>query len=52
MNSLNTAKAPSIKLDSFSKKPVENRYVMFIVDRIFMHGTLSKNPRIIKKSMV
>jgi hypothetical protein len=52
MNSLNTAKAPSIKLDSFSKKPVENRYVMFIVNRIFVHDTLSKSPRIIKKSMV
>jgi hypothetical protein len=36
--------------DSFSKKPVENRYVMFIVDRIFMRDTLSRNPVIIEKT--
>jgi hypothetical protein len=36
--------------NSFLKKPVENRNVMFIVDRVFMHDTLSRNPLIIEKA--
>lgn len=36
--------------DPFFKKPVESQNVMFIVDRIFAHDTLLRNPFIITKT--
>ncbi|HEY6884389.1 MAG TPA: phospholipid carrier-dependent glycosyltransferase [Nitrososphaeraceae archaeon] len=36
--------------DPFFKKPVESQNVMFIVDRIFVHDTLLRNPFIITKT--